>query len=1594
MTSSQSALLRTLHDAITHTLRNADEVAALVDAAVQLSSLRYRPLASSWDLPKLLSSALRTQINTRMRSSAAVASSVSPASLCRVLAAAWRLCPLVTLPLPRAAADGCTSPTSIALLLSLSDEDVERVGREISSLENAPCSSNAAEPSARDTATAVVTSLLLCWHMLCAEAQEVTAESEETFRRVSATVWRCLQRWAAADGCDEMRRALLKAWVGTVLRRALLCTSGLCVMSAVTLLDTVVPPSIDTTTPMAFASCNPSNSGLSELWARLHLRVCQHVMEDMRARQAAFSAEWSRSVVPVLTRAFAQEPPLLSPSFTNVIQFAEPLDTSLGELMRVVHRMRRCALGSSATSQAVDLASCVSADTLTPLLCLARLSRRMAEAGVPIAPFATASTYRAYVAPLIAVSLRWGLVAEACVLLDWFASALDDRGTHWQRRLHRILDSLTPDASSATPGNSLTRLHGQEGGLPYFEWLEELQCTSSTALDVLATCDDVRQLRPVCDALLRHRPAEWATEVLQDPFAPFFILSGVTRLIEALLQARDAPLARFYVTLLGRLLPRCPCPTQLQVLLRVVHRLATVLTTTHLSAADYAAPDSLYGAALARWQRLKTALEHVDAELSDADGADGSRHVDWPRQNTAGLAWDARKHLQCFCAPRRVENVRTAASAQITPQSPAVALGTVVVLCYVPAGSQSEGEGLLWLRRTRTSATCPSGEQRVQDQQLLSLTARCPVGGALRSCAAEMADVMNRNRAQLMRGNASAVGETGRCLDSQGSRELAASTSCACQQASDGAAAPIETDAQRQRRRKEAWWCERFELDDRIGRVAASMQDALGAAHMLLLGYPSSSLGGQLQTLAARFACECVRLRGASHCPPVEALQHVTLQVLAAAPYLWKDKTPPRGQTTCWYGPRNARSCACCMQTVKRAQRMLLEAVTALGQLVTAATAAAMESSLSCALASEPANVEECWLALLADRSVQGVVEEMVPAVLNAYYRELTPDAAANAPRDDEERRHHHADLLLVSREHVYLVLDGELHALPWEALGVCQERSVSRVPSLEYLKYCSTDASAVSLQRLLVYRDDAALQHGPSSLTDLITQHPHWEVVYGETLQAATAAARDGSSAVTSPLMRRLLSQCEAASDRIDTYVYAGHKGGEHVAPRGALYDWIPAAAGTPPTLVLLMGCSSARMQASALYDCFGLPFAYLSAGVSCVLGCLWDVTDADIDRLTGRFLQVASQTTADGEGITVGECLAVARRACKLQYLTGMATVFYGVNCYVTAAREDNSKDKMAGAGKKRSRAAQAEAAPAAEAAQPQVEPPADMADSTKAMVNREEEMVGQLHVQRAQTTKKMTNRQKMLVLGARSMTSKDRHLLLDLRGLMPHSREHPKIGRTNTLGDDLIELCGLHQCNSVMFVEPHRNDVSYLWIGQAPSGPSIKMQINNVHTADEIRMAGNCLKYSRPLLHFDRDFELHPHLRVAKSLLHMAFNTPRYHPKSKPFVDRIMSFLWLDNHIWVRNYQIVPTSPPSLMEIGPRFTLEPVAIFNGCCKGSVLWKSATARPPTEQRRDRKLRRLEKQQVNEVIKEKSEKHKALHPAPSADPLDLVFRD
>ena len=80
----------------------------------------------------------------------------------------------------------------------------------------------------------------------------------------------------------------------------------------------------------------------------------------------------------------------------------------------------------------------------------------------------------------------------------------------------------------------------------------------------------------------------------------------------------------------------------------------------------------------------------------------------------------------------------------------------------------------------------------------------------------------------------------------------------------------------------------------------------------------------------------------------------------------------------------------------------------------------------------------------------------------------------------------------------------------------------------------------------------------------------------------------------------------------------------------------------------------------------------------------------------------------------------------------------------------------------------------------------------------------------------------------------------------------------------------------------------------------GPSIKFHITNIHTMDELKMTGNCMKGSRPISSFDNSFDTIDHLKLVKELFVDVFGTPRGHPKSKPFVDRVMGFYYADGKV----------------------------------------------------------------------------------------------
>lgn len=92
-------------------------------------------------------------------------------------------------------------------------------------------------------------------------------------------------------------------------------------------------------------------------------------------------------------------------------------------------------------------------------------------------------------------------------------------------------------------------------------------------------------------------------------------------------------------------------------------------------------------------------------------------------------------------------------------------------------------------------------------------------------------------------------------------------------------------------------------------------------------------------------------------------------------------------------------------------------------------------------------------------------------------------------------------------------------------------------------------------------------------------------------------------------------------------------------------------------------------------------------------------------------------------------------------------------------------------------------------------------------------------------------------------------------------------------------------------------------------------------------ELKLTGNCLRGSRPLLSFDPTFDEKPHYTILKELLIQIFGVPNHHPKSQPFFDHVYTFAVLDNRIWFRNFQIL-SEDGALAEIGPRFVLNPVS------------------------------------------------------------------
>ncbi len=226
------------------------------------------------------------------------------------------------------------------------------------------------------------------------------------------------------------------------------------------------------------------------------------------------------------------------------------------------------------------------------------------------------------------------------------------------------------------------------------------------------------------------------------------------------------------------------------------------------------------------------------------------------------------------------------------------------------------------------------------------------------------------------------------------------------------------------------------------------------------------------------------------------------------------------------------------------------------------------------------------------------------------------------------------------SQAPVILVLGKEIELLPWESLSILRTCQVTRMPSVSLVEKRlkeSLEAKNLSATRPLkgyyVLNPANNLARTQKTFENLFPKQYLW----------------DGVKAVA-PTQ----AQFAKGLQEYDIFVYCGHGSGIQYLPPSYMAQQIKKVQST----TLLMGCSSVAKRQLGKYDSAGIIDLYMESSSPAVIGTLWDVTDADIDRLLQQLL---AHWLNDKKKLLTS--VSYARDACKLKYLNAAGAVVYGM-------------------------------------------------------------------------------------------------------------------------------------------------------------------------------------------------------------------------------------------------------------------------------------------------------------------------------------------
>lgn len=221
--------------------------------------------------------------------------------------------------------------------------------------------------------------------------------------------------------------------------------------------------------------------------------------------------------------------------------------------------------------------------------------------------------------------------------------------------------------------------------------------------------------------------------------------------------------------------------------------------------------------------------------------------------------------------------------------------------------------------------------------------------------------------------------------------------------------------------------------------------------------------------------------------------------------------------------------------------------------------------------------------------------------------------------------------------DEIYLVLDKNLHLLPWEVTPTLRNIRVYR------------QASFWHLQRQIAIR----LQDDPVSYI----LNPGGDLRQTETFFSDKFKSNWKGIVGRPPQEQEFLDSLASSN----LFMYFGHGGGDAYV-KGTRIRLLPKVAPS-----FLIGCSSGRIKTLGPFCPEGTFLNYMYAGCPTILVNLWDVTDKDIDKFTDCMLTKLKLYPDDdkenGEGANLGEAVDEARQVCFLRHLNGAAPVIYGL-------------------------------------------------------------------------------------------------------------------------------------------------------------------------------------------------------------------------------------------------------------------------------------------------------------------------------------------